>query len=226
MDFLVVGGGSCGCVVASRLSDDPDRSVLLLEAGSSFSGVDEMPADLTDASILPIGPGSEWVGTYSADLTSGVSRTIARGRVLGGSGAVNGGYFVRATPSDFDDWPQSLWSFEQVLPFYLGSETDLDAGLQRRWHGSRGPMPVSRTPEHACHAITTAFVDSAIDAGFSLQEDLNAPGASGGGSRCCTAEHPQRHPRQCCSRLPSADPRSTEHPCPRKCDGDVVDVRR
>ncbi|QII00537.1 mycofactocin system GMC family oxidoreductase MftG [Rhodococcoides fascians A21d2] len=180
-DVIVVGGGSCGCVVASRSSENPDRSVLLLEAGPTFSAVAEVPADLTDASMLPIGPGSEWVGTYSAELTSGVGRTIARGRVLGGSGAVNGGYFVRATPTDFDTWPQSLWSFEQVLPFYLGSETDLDAGMQRRWHGSRGPMPVARTPVHGRHPITTAFVDSAVNAGFSMQQDLNSPGASAGG---------------------------------------------
>ncbi|MBY4128487.1 mycofactocin system GMC family oxidoreductase MftG [Rhodococcus fascians] len=177
VDVIIVGGGSCGCVVASRLSEDPARSVLLLEAGPTFSDVAEVPAALTDASMLPIGPGTEWVGTYSAQLTPGIGRMLARGRVLGGSGAVNGGYFVRATPADFDVWPQSLWSFEQVLPFYSGSETDLDAGIQKQWHGSSGPMPVTRTPMHARHPITTAFVDSAVDAGFPMQPDLNAPDA-------------------------------------------------
>lgn len=82
-DVIIVGGGSCGCVVASRLSENPDRSVLLLEAGPAFSGVADVPAALLDASTLPIGPGSEWVGTYAAELAADVSRTIARGRVLG-----------------------------------------------------------------------------------------------------------------------------------------------
>ncbi|OZC99295.1 mycofactocin system GMC family oxidoreductase MftG [Rhodococcus sp. 06-235-1A] len=180
-DVVVVGGGSCGCVMASRLSENPDRSVLLLEAGPSFSSVTDVPAALRDASMLPIGPGSEWTGTYSAELTSGVGRTIARGRVLGGSGAVNGGYFVRATPSDFDAWPQSVWSFDQVLPFYIGSETDLDSGVARRWHGSYGPMPVARTPERARHLLTTEFMKAAVNAGFPMQDDLNSPDASAGG---------------------------------------------
>ncbi|MGV8871040.1 MAG: mycofactocin system GMC family oxidoreductase MftG [Rhodococcus sp. (in: high G+C Gram-positive bacteria)] len=180
-DVIVVGGGSCGCVVAARLSENPDRSVLLLEAGPAFSGVADVPAALVDASMLPIGPGSEWIGTYSAELTAGVGRTIARGRVLGGSGAVNGGYFVRATPRDFDAWPQSVWSFDQVLPFYARSETDIDVCSSRRWHGSCGPMPVARTPVDARHPLTAAFVDSAVRAGFRMYEDMNAPDAASGG---------------------------------------------
>ncbi|MCJ0980716.1 mycofactocin system GMC family oxidoreductase MftG [Rhodococcus sp. ARC_M12] len=181
VDVIVVGGGSCGCVVAARLSENPDRSVLLLEAGPAFSGVADVPAALLDASTLPIGPGSEWVGTYPAELAAGVSRTIARGRVLGGSGAVNGGYFIRATPGDFDAWPQSAWSFDQVLPFYIGSETDLDAGARGRWHGTRGPMPVSRAPMQDRHPLTAAFVDSATNAGFRFREDMNSPDAAAGG---------------------------------------------
>ncbi|OZF40229.1 mycofactocin system GMC family oxidoreductase MftG [Rhodococcus sp. 14-2483-1-2] len=180
-DVIVVGGGSCGCVLASRLSENPDRSVLLLEAGPAFSGVDDVPAALLDASTLPIGPGSEWVGTYTAELASDVFRTIARGRVLGGSGAVNGGYFMRATPGDFDAWPQSVWSFDQVLPFYIGSETDLDAGAIGRWHGSRGPIPVSRTPAQDRHPLTAAFVQAATNAGLRFHEDMNAPDAAAGG---------------------------------------------
>ncbi|OZC56476.1 mycofactocin system GMC family oxidoreductase MftG [Rhodococcus sp. 06-470-2] len=180
-DVIVVGGGSCGCVLASRLSENPDRSVLLLEAGPAFHSVADVPAAVLDASTLPIGPGSEWVGTYTAELAAGVSRTIARGRVLGGSGAVNGGYFVRATPGDFDAWPQSLWSFDQVLPFYIGSETDLDADAVDRWHGSRGPMPVSRTSEQDRHPLTASFVQAAANAGFRFHEDMNAPDAAVGG---------------------------------------------
>ncbi|CCQ17350.1 putative GMC oxidoreductase [Rhodococcus sp. AW25M09] len=167
--------------MAARLSENPDRSVLLLEAGPTFSGVADVPAALVDASMLPVGPGSEWVGTYGAELAPGIGRTIARGRVLGGSGAVNGGYFVRATPGDFDAWPQSVWSFDQVLPYYVRSETDIDGCGSSQWHGSRGPMPVARTPENARHPLTAAFVDSAVRAGFRMYEDMNAPDAASGG---------------------------------------------
>lgn len=181
VDVVVVGGGSCGCVLASRLSENSERSVLLLEAGPTFVGSDEIPTGLLDASTLPIGPGSEWVDTYEAELNEDAVGTVARGRVLGGSGAVNGGYFVRATPADFDAWPGTVWTYDQVLPFYVGSETDLDVGADRRWHGSSGPMPVARTPAKAWHPSTSAFVDSAVNAGFSIVEDLNSPSATTGG---------------------------------------------
>lgn len=186
-DVIVVGGGSCGCVVAARLSENPDRSVLLLEAGPASAGVDDIPRSLGDSTTLPIGPDSRWVSRYTAELTRDVTRTVTRGRVLGGSGAVNGGYFVRAIPADFEAWPQSNWSFDQVLPFFLRSETDhdLDAaggtGIARRWHGTDGPMPITRPPARAWHRLTAAFVDSATSAGIGYREDLNAPDAGAGG---------------------------------------------
>ncbi|RZL64854.1 MAG: mycofactocin system GMC family oxidoreductase MftG, partial [Rhodococcus sp. (in: high G+C Gram-positive bacteria)] len=172
---------------AAKLSENPDRSVLLLEAGPASAGVDDIPRSLGDSTTLPIGPDSRWVGRYTAELTCDVTRTVTRGRVLGGSGAVNGGYFVRAIPADFDAWPQSNWSFDQVLPFFRRSESDhdLDAaggtGIARRWHGTDGPMPITRPPARAWHRLTAAFVDSATNAGIDYREDLNAPDAGAGG---------------------------------------------
>lgn len=180
-DVIVVGGGTCGCVLASRLSEDPARSVLLLESGPAFGETAEVPSDLLDASRLPIGPASPWVDRFSVDLAPALPGSITRGRVLGGSGAINGGYFMRAAPADFDAWPQSLWSWDQVAPFYAGSETDVDPGLDRRWHGDNGPMPVRRVLGDRRSAVTAEFVEAALGAGFAYDADKNAPGSSAAG---------------------------------------------
>ncbi|MGB3369744.1 MAG: mycofactocin system GMC family oxidoreductase MftG [Rhodococcus sp. (in: high G+C Gram-positive bacteria)] len=177
VDVIVVGGGSCGSVVAARLSEDPSCSVMLLEAGSGFGSLGDVPQDILDARILPIGPQSAWVDTYRAELTPSLTRTVARGRVLGGSGAVNGGYFIRARPSDFDAWPTS-WSFDDVLPYYCKLENDMD--FSGSFHGDAGPMPVSRVTEDSMSPLTEMFVDAARRAGFADDPDKNAPDPAGG----------------------------------------------
>ncbi|MEE2031809.1 mycofactocin dehydrogenase MftG [Rhodococcus chondri] len=177
-DVVVVGGGSCGSVDAARHSDDPDRTVLLLESGPGYRSIPATPSALRDAAVLPVGPGSDWVQQYPASLTAGVATTIARGRVLGGSGAVNGAYFVRARPDDFARWPSS-WSFERVLPHFRAVETDLD--FADEWHGRAGPIPVSRTPWDSLHPVARAFHEAAVAAGHAVVDDLNAPGSDGVG---------------------------------------------
>lgn len=177
VDVIVVGGGSCGSVVAARLSEDPSCSVMLLEAGSGFGSLGDVPQDILDARILPIGPQSAWVDIYLAELTPTLTRTVARGCVLGGSGAVNGGYFIRARPSDFDAWPKS-WSFDDVLPYYRKLENDTDYSGSS--HGDAGPMPVSRVAENSRSPITEMFVDAAHRAGFADDSDKNSPVSAGG----------------------------------------------
>ncbi|MGX6508369.1 mycofactocin dehydrogenase MftG [Rhodococcus sp. SJ-2] len=177
-DVVVIGGGSCGCVVAARLSDDPDRSVLLLEAGRAYGAGHALPPELRSAAELPIGPESQWTAAYSARLTKGVDATVVRGRGLGGSGAVNGAYFVRARPGDFESWPRS-WSYDEVLPHFRAIESDADfpGGV----HGSDGPVPVVRTPQDRLHPASAAFHDAAVAAGHRPVADLNAPGPVGVG---------------------------------------------
>lgn len=172
-DVIVVGGGSAGCVVAGRLSANPDRTVILLEAG-----VDAGPSG--PVGVLPVGPASDRVWRYPAHLRdeSGTPVTLARGRVLGGSGAVNGGYFVRATADDFTRWPR-CWSYESVLPYFRRLETDPFG--DRAWHGDDGPMPVTRTTPDALHPISAAFLSATADAGFAYRPDLNEPDAAGAG---------------------------------------------
>lgn len=171
-DVVVVGGGSAGCVVASRLSEDPSRTVTLIESGPGFTGQADCPSEIADAHVLPIGPGSPWTSSYRAFLTPGIERSVARGRMLGGSGAVNGGYFVRARPRDFDAWP-SNWSYESVLPYFRKSETDHD--VTDEWHGSSGPIDVSRVRSVDRSAVTAAFAAAAVESGFNEVDDLNSP---------------------------------------------------
>lgn len=175
-DVVVVGGGSCGSILAARLSADPDRQVLLLESGPGHRDPAEVPPELVDAGVLPVGPDSRWIWPYPVELAHGRDGWIARGRVLGGSGAVNGGYFVRATVDDFAYWPPS-WSYEHVLPYFRAIETDADFGGP--WHGSSGPIPVRRDPPEAWHPISAAFADVARAAGHPDDPDKNAPGARG-----------------------------------------------
>lgn len=172
VDVVVVGAGSCGCVVAAHLSDAPARSVLLLEAGPGFDA--DVPHEIEDVTTLPVGPLSPWAASYRANPTPQRTTMISRGRTLGGSGSVNGAYFVRARPGDFEAWPQS-WSYRDVLPFFKAVETDTDFGGDE--HGDRGPIPVSRTPRERMHPVSAGFDDAARALGYPAVEDLNAPGA-------------------------------------------------
>lgn len=177
-DVVVVGAGSCGSVLAGRLSEDPNRRVLLVESGPGHRIPSEYPPELVDAGVLPVGPDSRWVWPYPVNLTSERSGWIARGRVLGGSGAVNGGYFVRAQVDDFEHWPAS-WSFDDVLPSYRSIESDAD--FSGPWHGTDGPIPVHREPRDRWHPVTTAFAEVALAAGHPEDQDKNAPGSHGVG---------------------------------------------
>ncbi|MFZ2172947.1 MAG: mycofactocin system GMC family oxidoreductase MftG [Rhodococcus sp. (in: high G+C Gram-positive bacteria)] len=175
-DVVVVGGGSSGCVVAARLSENPDRSVLLLESGPGYDEVEERP--VLDYRTLPIGPGSAYAATYDVEPAPGRRSDIVRGHVLGGSGAVNGAYFIRATAADFGRWPAS-WSYDTVLPYFRKLETDAD--FHGPAHGADGPMPVSRQGPGSWSPISAAFRQAALDAGYPEEPDKNDGGAGGVG---------------------------------------------
>ena len=162
-DVLIVGAGSAGCVLAERLSADPACQVTLLETGGTVRP--------EPGWVLPIGVDSAVARQHRTTLTQNPARSadIVRGRVLGGSGAINGGYFCRAWPSDFDAWAVPGWAWSDVLPHYRAIETDHDCGGAE--HGSAGPVPVRRISESA--ASSQAFRDAA-GARYPWVDDLNA----------------------------------------------------
>lgn len=192
VDTLIVGGGTAGCVLAARLSADPAHTVVLAEAGPALR---RLPAELLDATHMPIGPESPWLWRYSVELAPGVAGNIVRGRVIGGSSAVNGSYFVRATAADFAAWSSEIgtagWSFDNILAAYVRAERDLDYGDQPG-HGAAGPIPVGRMADPV--PLSAEFAEACRVAGFPEIPDLNAPTAPAYGIAPvpCNVEHGRR----------------------------------
>lgn len=176
-DTLIVGGGSAGCVLAARLSADPDHRVRVLEAGPMWSAPEAFPPGLRDATVLPLGD-QALLWHYPIQLTATTTGPTVRGRVIGGSGSVNGCYFVRAPVADFAAWHREIgtdgWTYDELLAPMRRLEHDHDFGAQPG-HGADGPIPVRRpaTPT----PLTEAFVTAVAAAGFGEIPDLNAPDA-------------------------------------------------
>ena len=169
-DVLIIGAGSAGCVVAERSSADQRCAVTVVEAGPAV--VDpSIRAMVADVSVLPIGAASPLVRRFETALTENPRRVtyIVRGAVVGGSGAVNGGYFCRGLPRDFESWALPGWSWADVLPHFRGIETDLD--FDGSAHGRSGPITVRRTAELS--STTAEFVERARGAGFDWIADIN-----------------------------------------------------
>jgi choline dehydrogenase len=170
-DFVVVGAGSAGCVVAARLSEDPGTRVILIEAGG---------ADTNRWIHIPLGfgktfadPSVNWCYETEPDAGAAGRKVYwPRGKVLGGSSSINGMVYIRGQAEDFDHWAQlgnRGWSHADVLPYFRRAEHQVRGADE--WHGTGGPLCVSDVPDH--HPICEAFIAGAIALGHPRNDDFN-----------------------------------------------------
>jgi choline dehydrogenase-like flavoprotein len=177
-DYVIVGAGSAGCVLANRLSEDPDTSVLLIEAGG---------ADVSDLIPIPAASSALFRGACDWDHSSapepycaGRRIYLPRGKVLGGSSSINMMVYIRGNPRDYDEWAElgcEGWGWDDMLPYFLRAE-DNERGPSA-WHGVGGPLAVS--DGRSRNPLVAACVDAALNCGLPLNDDFNGPEQDGVG---------------------------------------------
>lgn len=178
-DYIVVGCGSAGAALAARLSEEPGRSVLLLEAGPDFATVEQTPRDLLDGSAMSM-VAHDW--GYRAEIFDGRRVLYPRGKVTGGSSAVGATVALRGVPGDFAAWAAAgapSWGWESVLPYFERLEDDLD--FDDEYHGRGGPFPVRRWRPEELTALQHEFLSTCLAAGYPEVKDHNHPAATGVG---------------------------------------------
>jgi choline dehydrogenase len=185
-DYVIVGAGSAGCVLANRLTADGRSTVLLLEAG---------PRDNDFWIHVPLGYGKlfartdvNWAYESEPEPALGGRRVFTpRGKVLGGSSSINGLVYIRGQREDFDAWGVPGWGFDDLLPYFLKSEDQARGASE--WHGTGGPIAVSDLERHE---LCDAFIASAASLGIPRNDDFNGAAQEGTGYYQATARNGRR----------------------------------
>jgi choline dehydrogenase len=178
-DDIIVGGGSAGAVLAARLSEEPARRVLLLEAGPDYATVESTPADLQDSWRMSL-RAHDW--GLTAQAVPGRAIPYPRGRVTGGSSAVNATVALRGVPADYDQWAalgNDQWSWAKVLPHFRRLEDDPEG--DQTLHGRGGPITIARWRTDELIPVQRAFLEACRGLGFPAAADHNHPQAAGVG---------------------------------------------
>ena len=200
-DYIIVGAGSAGCVLANRLSENPKTRVLLLEAGGDDRPLHNLKQFWSNVMVhTPIGfgktlndPKVNWLYETEEDAGSGGRRhKWPKGKVLGGSSSINGLLYIRGQAADYDGWRQmgnEGWSYSDVLPYFRRAEHQ-ERG-ESEHHGVGGPVNVSDMTEQ--HPISAALLEAAVEAGIPRSDDINARHQEGVTWFQFTIKNGQRH---------------------------------